>query len=181
MHLRLSTPGLDPGGRRSVAARPSLGALDKCLPALAGALTIVAMAAQSAEAYRFLQFVDERLVFRSAEAARWNPEDLPLRVRLRDDIPDFLEEADWRKIVSRSLRQWTAVRSAEIELILEPGLVPPGMDDDGTDANDGIFTIGWATAENALSAEAAGYAATMASGFRMQSCDIVVVTDFYQA
>ena len=90
----------------------------------------------------------------------------------------------WRKpigrdMVSRALRQWTGIRTAEIDLTLEPGLVVPGASEDGTDANDGMFTIGWIS--SAEEDEEGGITLAYATPWlesvlarSMASCDIVV-------
>ena len=102
------------------------------------------LGAAETNAYRFYLASDSPLhIAGAAEATRWAREDFPLRFHLQDNIPEFLGEPEWRRLVRGAFARWNAVRTAEIELILEPGLVPPGMSEDVTDLDDGMFTIGW--------------------------------------
>ena len=124
------------------------------LVAVLGGISIL-LAAAPAEAYRFLNLLagdlfqsdseewNALLVPTAGDAVRWSAEDFPLRFHLQDNIPDFLDEARWREMVTEALRQWSGIRTSEISLSLAPGLVAPGTSEDGTDANDGQLTIGW--------------------------------------
>ena len=138
---------------------------------LAGALLA---AASPVEAYRFYEGV-----VLAAEAVRWAPEDLPLRFHLQDNIPEFLDEAEWRSLVRRAFAQWNGVRTAEINLILEPGLVAPAASEDGTDMDDGMLTIGWLPEEDVEDEEGPITLAYARLGWyvgprTMASCDIVI-------
>ena len=159
--------------RTAAAARPYRVAF---LLALAGAL---AGTERPAEAYRFRSSVGP-----AAAAERWAPEDFPLRFHLQDNLPEFLEETEWRTLVRRALGQWSGIRTAEIDLRLQPGLVAPAMTEDGADAEDGVFTIGWLPEEEEDEDDEEGpitlaYAWTLANPTRrMVSCDIVIGNAF---
>ena len=178
MHLRLKTTERGSGRAPNRQRQPSSGGSGIRGAAFVGAVAILAGSAEPARAYRFLDFL--RQIPLGAEAFRWDSEDFPLRFHLQDNIPEFLEEADWRDMVSRALRQWTGIRTAEIDLTLEPGLVVPGASEDGTDANDGMFTIGWISSaeEDEEGGTTLAYAIStsepvLARPRRMASCDIV--------
>ena len=137
------------------------------------------LGAAETNAYRFDFASDSPLRIAAAvEATRWVPEDFPLRFHLQDNIPEFLGEPEWRQLVRGALARWNAVRTAEIELTLEPGLVPPAMSEDGTDLNDGMFTIGWSQppGENGPGPVFAGRAVQGSQWWmrRFTSCDIVM-------
>lgn len=145
----------------------------------------IVLGAAEARAYRFeLGGASPSRIAAAAEANRWAPEDFPLRFHLQDNIPEFLEEAEWRQLVRNAFARWNAVRTAAIELLLEPGLVAPAMSEDGTDLNDGRFTIGWRLPRDEGEGGLVLIGQAMVSGEwwtrRLTSCDIVI-GDAFQA
>ena len=133
LRLRRTEPGSirAPNRRR----RPSSDQLGRHVAACLGAVAILSGAAEPAHAYRFLDYWWD--VPTAAQAARWAPEDLPLRFHLQDNIPHFLDEARWRDIVRQVFREWSGIGTAEISLFLEARLLPPGSSEDGSDVSDG--------------------------------------------
>ena len=143
-------------------------------------LCVLAAALGAAEvgAYRFSFASDSpSRIAAAAEANRWAPKDFPLRFHLQDNIPEFLDEAEWRQLVRDALARWNAVQTAEIELILEPGLVPPAMTENGADIHDAMFTIGWRPPGGlGLTGQAVVHGEWWTR--RLTSCDIVMGNTF---
>lgn len=117
---------------------------------------------------------------RASDAVRWNPDDFPLRFHLQDNVPDFLDEAGWRDIVRAALREWSGVATSEVSLRLEPGLTAPAAGGDGTDAGDGLLTIGWIPGEQFGGLLAYATPTWSVPGQRLVSCDIVMVTATFE-
>ena len=133
------------------------------------------LVAAPAAPYRFYSPSDARLIVASDEAVRWDTGDFPLRYHLQDNIPDYLDEREWRDIVEDSLREWSGVPTADIRLSLEPGLV----EGDGADSRDEL-AIGWVSPEE----EGATFSGRAlfwhsASG-RMLHCDIEMNADRFR-
>lgn len=149
------------------------------LSALAlGAAWLLAGASAPAAAYTF--FPLERSP-RASDAVRWRPQDFPLRFHLQDNVPGFLNEAEWRDIVRAALREWSGVATAEMSLLLEPGLTAPAAEGDGTDANDGELTIGWLSLPGAGGLLAYATPQWSVPEQHLVHCDIVMVTSSFEA
>lgn len=131
----------------------------------------------SAAAYRFYSPSETRRIVTVAEAVRWDAGDFPLRFHLQDNLPDFLDEDEWRDMVRDGLREWSAIWTADIRLTLEPGSV----EGDGSDGDDGRFTIGWVSLEDRMS-RFSGRANrwTRRSTGRMVHCDIEMNADRFR-
>ncbi len=126
------------------------------------------------EAYRFYSLRGKDAIASAAEAIRWDAADFPLRFHLQDNIPDYLEETQWRDIVQDGFGQWSAIPTAYVRLSLEPDVV----DGDGADRADDLLTIGWIS----LGDEGAGIGGrakrwlSVSTG-RMLHCDIEMNAD----
>ena len=147
--------------------------------ALVGCGTALLLAGVSGPAggYRFYSSSDTRYIVNAAEAVRWDPAESPLRFHLQDNVPDFLDEGEWRDIVRDSLREWSEIPDANMRLELEPGFVTG----DGADRSDGRLTIGWVSFGDELSTFSgrAPFWYSVSTG-RMAHCDIEMNEDRYR-
>lgn len=127
------------------------------------------------EAYRFYSLRDANPILSAAEASRWDIADFPLRFHLQDNIPDYLEEGQWRGIVEDGLAEWTAIRTADIRLSLEPDLV----EGDGADSGDERLTIGWVSSEGETWSGRA-HPVFRVSTHQLVHCDITMNADRFR-
>ena len=114
----------------------------------------------------------------SADAARWEESDFPLRFRMleNDNVPVEvdLSQDRWTAIVERSLTHWTEIPTARIGIVLEEATVQlPQADQD-----DGINTIGFSAHEGFIDSWGTAFAAWRWDGDELVGCDIEVNPDF---
>ena len=160
MGLRRGVPGAS-AVRLALSATVLLGAVDS----------------GEVEAYRFYPVGDADPIATAAEAVRWDTQDFPLRFHLQDNIPDYLEEPEWRDMARDGLREWSAIPTADIRLSLEPGAV----EGDGADGGDGNFTIGWISFEDgAGSFSGRAYKWSWVATGRYAHCDIEMNADRFR-
>ena len=127
------------------------------------------------EAYRFNSLRGTAAIATAAEAIRWDATDFPLRFHLQDNIPEYLTEAQWREIVKDGFGVWSAIRTADVRLSLEPDLV----EGDGADRADDLLTIGWIPDEAITFAGRSKRWSWLPTG-RTSHCDIEMSLDYYR-
>ena len=114
----------------------------------------------------------------SDEAAHWTRSQFPLRFRMleNDNLPPDvgLTQERWFRLVERSLRHWTDIPTAEIEIVLEEESVAiPQADQD-----DGINTIGFSAHEDFVDSWFTARAAWRVDDGQLVGCDIEMNPDF---
>ena len=140
-------------------------------------MLLVGPSAGLAEAYRFYSLAGGNLISSSAEAIRWDVANFPLRFHLQDNVPDFLDEGQWRDIVQDAFAEWSAIWTADVRLSLEPDLV----EGDGRDREDDLLAIGWISFgdEGNRFAGRAVLSSSRSTGRRVH-CDVEMNADWYR-
>ena len=129
------------------------------------------------EAYRFWSRREGDTIALSAEAFRWDSETFPLRFHLQDNIPEHLGESRWREIVEAGFAAWSTIRTADLRLSLESGLV----EGDGADHADELLTVGWTSfGEDRNHVSGTAHLWWSVPTGRIHQCDIVMNADWFR-